>query len=459
MPDNEVPQQVPGDVQNITAALRQFKDRLRAYMLYREYANGEHRLAFATNKFRNAFGSLFRAFADNLCPSVVNAVVDRLTVTGFAVEDGPASIAQDAWAVWQANRMDRRAREIHKEALTSGDAYAIVWPDAQGNVTIYPNDAANVTVHYDPETPGRVLWAAKAWQTDDKRLRLNLYYPDRIEKYITRSKVQSLPDNANAFEQYKPAGEEWPLPNPYDQVPVFHFANDARVGQFGRSELADVVPLQDALNKAVADMLVAMEYVALPQRWATGLEVELDDTGQPKAPGGFLSGAERVWAVGAPDAKFGQFAAADLSQFLAVQEKFRQEIATVSRTPLHFIIPPAGQWPSGEALRSAESAFLEKVLDRQVAFGNVWEDAIRFALKVAGKADAALSCQWKDPTPRVALEVAQIALIKQQLGVSQERILQELGYSPQEVEQITREAEEEADEAASAAARAYNQGA
>jgi len=444
---------------DIAAALAQLRARITDYQLYHDYAAGRHRLAFATEKYRNAFGALFRAFADNLCSGVVDAVADRLVVTGFSVEQGPESAANDAWAIWIVNRMDQRAGEVHNEALTSGDAFVIVWPDGDNNPTIYPQDAANVTVRYDPETPGRLLWAAKVWLADDKRYRLNLYYSDRIEKYVTQAKAEAgLPESGSGFVPFEAPGEAWPLVNPYGQVPVFHFANNARVGRFGRSELADVVPLQDALNKSIADMLVAMEFVALPQRWATGLEVEIDEvTGKPKAP--FVPGVDRIWSVASEDTRFGQFDPADLGQFLEVQEKFRKEIATVSRTPLHFIIPPAGQWPSGEALRSAESAFLKKIRDRQVAFGNIWEDVMRFALRVAGKPDAMLSCQWEDPTPRVALEMAQVALIKQQLGVSQQRILSELGYSPQEIEQIQAEAEENADVAASTAARAYNRGA
>jgi hypothetical protein len=419
----------------IKTALQQFQARAEQYQFYRRYYDGDHRLAFATDKFRSAFGSLFRAFADNLCDSVVDSCADRLIVTGFVVEEGPGSAADDAWAIWQANRMARRAGEVHREALTSGDAYVIVWPDEAGQPTIYANDAADVTVRYDPESPGRVLWAAKVWTAEDGRLRLNMYWPERIEKYVTRNKTYVLPDGAGAFEPYEAEGEPWPLPNPYDQVPVFHFANAARVGRFGRSELTDVIPLQDALNKAIADMLVAMEYVALPQRWATGLEVEIDEaTGKPRAP--FVPGADRVWAVGAPDARFGQFDPANLVQFLDVQEKFRKEIATVSRTPLHFLIPPAGEWPSGEALRSAESGFLAKVTGRQVALGDAWEDVLRFALRVAGKPDARLSCQWKDPTPRADLEKAQVGLMKHQLGASKRQILGELGYSPQEIEQM-----------------------
>ena len=42
--------------------------------------------------------------------------------------------------------MQQRAGEIHKEALKNGDAYAIVWFDPNGEVTIYPQRAANVVV-------------------------------------------------------------------------------------------------------------------------------------------------------------------------------------------------------------------------------------------------------------------------------------------------------------------------
>ena len=439
-------------IPDLAAALKQLKARLPAYQLYHAYADGQHRLAFATDKFRNTFGSLFRAFADNMCAGVVDAAADRLVVTGYAIEGVDATEpeekrqASDAWDIWRANRMDERAGEVHREALMSGDGYVIVWPGADGAPTIYPNDAANMTVRYDPETPGKVMWAAKVWVDDDAggRLRVNLYYPDRIEKYITRGKAQGLPDHSNNFVPYEVPGEAWPLQNPYDRVPVFHFATNGRVGRTGRSELADVVPLQDALNKSVADMLVAGEYMALPQRYATGLEVEIDpDTGKPKPL--FIPGTDRVWATEGEGVRFGQFEAADLEPFLQVQAGFRQQIAVVSRTPLHFIIPPAGDWPSGEALKSAEGAFLKKIRDRQIAFGNVWEDVMRFALQVAGKPDIELDCEWENPAPRDELSQANAAVLKSQIGVPDKQLWRELGYNEKQIEQMLADKEANAE--------------
>jgi hypothetical protein len=51
-----------------------------AYSLYEAYYDGQHRLAFATSKFREAFANLFSAFADNWCEIVIDAPVERLVV-------------------------------------------------------------------------------------------------------------------------------------------------------------------------------------------------------------------------------------------------------------------------------------------------------------------------------------------------------------------------------------------
>jgi hypothetical protein len=436
---------------DIAWALEQLRAREADYTSYANYYKGEHKLTFATDKFRDAFGGLLAAFADNLCKTVVNTLADRLQVIGFASDTKQDSdgIGAAAWTIWQANRMDRRSGEVHIEALRCGDGYVIVWPGPDGAVRIHPQKASQMTIEYDTEEPGVVLKAAKAWQDNLKRWRLNLYYPDRIEKYATAIPATStmastytepLPWSEGNFTVLEVPGEPWPVPNPWGKVPVFHFANDADVGDLGQSELESVIPLQDGLNKSVCDMMVAMEFVALPQRWATGLEVELDDvTGKPKAP--FIPGADRIWSVGDPNTKFGQFAAADLTQFIGVQENFRKEIGLVSRTPLHYIQPTS--FPSGEAMKTAEEPLVNKAKDRAIAFGNVWEDAMGFALSIAGQGGKNLACLWRDPAPRNDLSSVEVQLRKKDLGVSEKQGLRELGYSDEQIEQMDAEKEEE----------------
>lgn len=419
-------------------ALDALAARAPEYQLRERYYAGDHRLLFATERFRNAFGDLFHAFADNLCRVVVNTIADRLEVVGFSLEEGDEAAVDAAWEIWQENRMGHRSKVVHKMALRAGDAYVVVWPDEHGVPRMHPNSALRMAATYDDEQPGVISAAARLWRLGDGRLRLNLYYPDRIEKYATAQTTSDFYSEG----AFRPLEEEPEIDNPWGVVPVVHIANDTEEGGFGRSELQDVIPLQDALNKAVADMLVAMEYVALPQRWATGLEVDIDPaTGKPKVP--FTPGVERVWAVGDADVKFGQFDPANLAQFLDVQNGFRTEIARVSGIPLHYMLLDSGGWPSGEAMKTAEARLTSKVEDAQAAFGNSWEDAMHMALRMLTQDDQTrLSTVWTNPAPRDARTEAETAILRQQLGVSQKQLLQELGYSPEQIDRMATEREE-----------------
>jgi len=294
-------------------------------------------------------------------------------------------------------------------------------------------------VNYDDEESERVNSAVKAWQRTDKRYRLNVYFPDRIEKYLTRqSQPNGMPDSAKAFEPLELEGEPWPLANPYGVVPVFHFANNADIGEAGCSELTNAMPLQDALNKAVLDKMVAMEFAAFPQRYAIGLEVETDPlSGRPINP---FQGVERWVTVANDNAKFGQFEGANLEQFLKVQDGFRMEIARVSGTPLHYFFLQEGNVPSGEALKTIEKRFLKKVENRQGSFGQVWEDVISLALRMSDAntfdvaSDVRLFAQWVDAAPASQKERLEGLLLKQDLGVDEEQLLIEAGYGLKDIQ-------------------------
>src|SRR3954462_3696303 len=83
------------------------------------YYNGDHPLQFATSKFKEAFGALFSAFADNWCEIVVEAPVERLQVIGFRIGSAP-SADEEAWGIWQKNGMDLESMVAHTEAGKCG---------------------------------------------------------------------------------------------------------------------------------------------------------------------------------------------------------------------------------------------------------------------------------------------------------------------------------------------------
>src|SRR3954451_20577446 len=80
------------------------------------YYEGDHRLAFATAKFREAFGSLFAAIADNWMQIVIDSKAERLKVQGFRFGKQPGA-DQLAWDIWQANGMDAASSMAHTEAV------------------------------------------------------------------------------------------------------------------------------------------------------------------------------------------------------------------------------------------------------------------------------------------------------------------------------------------------------
>jgi hypothetical protein len=474
---------------DLELAIQNLRANAARYDKPERYYRGDHDLSFATEKFENAFGSLFREFALNLCPAIVDAVRDKLKITGFSIGPQaslPASVVPDADntiansnstfdprptktvspspplpasasalhaaldSIWFANRLDLTAEEIHLEALKLGDAYAIVWPDSSGGVTIYPQRARSCTVIYDDEIPGQMRFAAKYWRDRDCLVRLNLLYPDRIEKYISRNKSDlSLPD----FREFLPVGdrtgfmsdylsgdtdtgESSTVPNPYGMIPLFHFSNTCEIGTFGKSELQQAIPIQNGLNKSVLDMLVAMEFSAFRQRWVTGLEVEYDPTTGEAIPP-FKVGCDRLWLASNPQVSFGDFNTTDLDQFLKVKDSFRVDIASVTGTPLHYFLQNIRGFASGEALGRSEARFLSKVRDRQRAFGQTWAACLSFALEVAGFAPGILlRPQWEDPAPMAQREFLENLILKKKLGISTQQALQEAGYAPTDISQM-----------------------
>ncbi len=469
----------------IEQAIEQFRTNTQRYSKSERYYRGEHNLSFASEKFQNTFGSLFREFAMNLCPAICDAVKDKLKVTGFGVDAVGAprvsspTVKEGALAnaratdtlryaadrIWQNNRMATRSGEIHKEALKNGDAYAIVWPNVDGEVTIYPHKAANIAIAYDEESPGKILWAAKYWRTADKHTRLNLFYPDRIEKYITAKQSEGILPEAKEFVPFgtHSAGTQAPLPanagnglkalrasnvmqagslhsnvipNPYGIVPVFHFANNADIGTPGQSELEAAIPVQDGLNKSVLDMLVAMEFSAYRQRWAAGIEIAYDKEGKTIAP--FKAGIDHIWISENPNARFGDFDTTNLDQFLKVKDSFRIDMASVTGTPLYYLMPQTKGFPSGESLRKAETRFIAKVRDRQESFGQTWSDLIAFALMLDGHGKSTrLITNWEDPSPMSDREVLENILIKKNIGISVEQALTEAGYGEVDIRTMT----------------------
>src|SRR5204863_2822744 len=165
--------------------------------------------------------------------------------------------------------------------------------------------------------------------------------------------------------------------------------------------------------------------------WAAGIEIEYDADCKAVAP--FAAGVEHLWITENLQAHFGDFEAAELDQFLKVKDSFRVDMASVTGTPLHYFVQTAGDFPSGESLKKAETRFLAKVRDRQESFGQVWADVMQFALRIEGRGDIRLLTEWEDPAPTGEREILENLLLKTRLGLTREQALIEAGYGVEDV--------------------------
>ena len=439
-------------IANVSDALAHFPARrLDLYGLSESYYYGEHRLTFATQKFRNNFGNLFKTFSDNLCGSVVDIQKERLEVIGFStsraslkeedvngtkwarVSDPPG---ERAWEIWEDNAMDVRADEVHRDSLLFGDGFVIVWPDADGKPAIWPQSAQTMAVSYSVTEPGVIDSAAKYWVEGDWYY-ITLYLPDEVRRYKAKRKTQPNLEGELQTTGSAPKPEEYTqfdaIPNEWGRVPVFHFPNRVHRA-YGVSELQDVIPLQDALNKSVMDMMVGMEFQAFRQRWVTGMSVEIDpDTGRPMQT--FEPGSDRVWMFEDPNVNVGEFSQADITQFTGAQEKFRAEISRVVGVPGHYFFVSGSEAPSGEALKTAELRFSRKIKNRQKVYGKIWEEVIKFACTIAGESveDVDFNAVWFSDSPRSENEFMDVQTKKGALGVPDWQIFKELGYDDDQI--------------------------
>ncbi len=408
---------------------------------FNSYYEGRHPLAFASEKFRQAFGGLFVASAANWCPLVIASVLERLHVDGFRARSGAGETDNRAWQIWQHNFLDADSQVAHTDALIYGRAYTVVGPGDEGDPPIITVESPLNIIHRVSGANRRRRTAALRVFLDDERVPCaTLYTPELVWRWqrTGRSGQPEGDDTPLTHATWEPRvvdGRDWPEVNELGVVPVVPLLARPRMDPYGSSELHEVIPVQDMVNKTVADLLVASEYVAMPQRWAVGLEIENDPTtGQPREP--FKSGT-RLWQAEDGDTTFGEFSGADLSGYAATLTAFKQDIATMSRTPPHYFYL-SGQFPSGESIKSAEAGLVAKAHERMLSFGEAWEETIRLALaldsgNLAALAERDTETIWRDPEYRTEGEHVDAVLKRASLGVPQEQLWEDLGYSPQQI--------------------------
>lgn len=424
--------------------------------LYADYYAGVHRMQFATQKFREAFGSLFGTVHDNFCSIIVDKLVERLEVQGFRFGNADAetvSQADDtAWAYWQANGLDADFAKGIREGLTKGEFAMTVWADRRGKPRMTVEDPLNVIVATDPADRRIRRAALKRWYDPDfGQVFATLYMPDAIWKFQSTTGISDpryditqsvLKARGIAWEPREVPGEAWPLPNALGVVPVVAFANKPDLAGVGVSELRDIVSIQDSINKLLSDLLVAAEFGAFRQRYAVNVVLEVDEnTGRAVEP--WKIAADRLLTApppldpSQPEVRFGEFSQTDLGPYITSIEMLLRHAAVISRMPPHYLLGGSAVFPSAESLRSAETGLIRKARDRMRDLSEPLEEVMRLAFEVTGDRslrDVEVETLWADPETRTESEHIDALVKMKSLGVPEKGLWPRIPASPSEID-------------------------
>lgn len=416
--------------------------------VYNDYYLGKHKLEFATEKFQEAFGGLFREFAENVCGVVVNSMVERIGVLGFRLQ-GETDADSEMRRFWQANNLDAKMPQGFREAAIKGEANIIVGPG--------PGDVPRITVEDPLETivltlNGERIVALKRWYDSTLgRWRAFVYYRDRIEKFWAANAAvgTAAPLTISAWSpQDDVEGDPQTLTHNLGAVPMVPLPNGPDIHDTGTSELAEVVPIQDAINKFVADMIVASEFQSFRQRYLVGLDIPIDpNTGSPignyqAAVSRFLFFNKSTDADPNDKTEIGEFGQVDLGPLIDAVKQRLQMIGTIKRIPIHYLISQQGNPPSGESLAASETGLVAKAVDRQRDWTGSLKEVFRLAYLIAGNEERAAAIPilgevlWRDPRFRTETEHVDALVKLRALGIPDEFLWEQKGYTQEEIDRI-----------------------
>lgn len=391
------------------------------YDRYYAYYDGDQPLTYTSKRLEQIFQNLDAYFAENWCAVVIDAVRDRINLREVQVADTKKQ--QLLNEIWFGSELALESDEAHEAAMVTGESYLIAWTDEAERPTAYYNDPRLCHVFYQAEYPRVKRFAAKWWVAEDDHLQMTLYYPDKLEYYASKQKASNV-SSVSSFQLVDSAV------NPYGAIPVFHF----RTGQRrARSELTNVLPIQNGINKLLTDMMVTAEYLAFPQRYIIS---NADIQGKVRNAPNEILDLPAGDGIG-QQTQAGQFPAADLENYLKAIDNMATALSSITRTPKHYFFS-VGSNLSGEALIAMEAPLNKKAQDRIDRFTPVWQQISAFMLQIAGEQAEPIEITpvFDKPEtiqPRTGAETREINV---RAGMPLVTVLREEGWSDSRIQQM-----------------------
>jgi hypothetical protein len=376
----------------------------------------------------------------------VDSLEERLDVEGFRLP-GADEADEALWAVWQANGLDEESQLAHVDALALRRSYVCVGsgefgPDADDesrdpSLPLVTVESPFEMIHEDDPRTRLPRAVAKVYQDGSDRLG-TFYLPGRTSWLEWRSGS---------------SGRGWVEVDRDEHgigIPVAPIVNRGRTAQrYGVSEMSDVIGLTDSAARALTNAQLATEIMAIPQRYVLGATkgdfVDADGN-QLTAWEAYLGS---VWALQNPDAKVGQFSAADLKNYADIVNHYATLVSGATGLPMRYLGSNTANPPSADAIRADEARLIKRAERRQRAWGGSWERVMRIVRRIQdGSWDpklAGMETLWRDAATPTKAQAADAVVKLFQAGViPRAAALEDIGYSATRRAKIAQQFAEEA---------------
>jgi hypothetical protein len=388
------------------------------------YLNNEPPQAFLTPTSRRYLDASLIKMAVNVPRLVCESISERLVPNGFS--------DPRAWPLWTACDLDQTIGEAIFDSLAYGCGYVLVWArDGRPVASVEPADQCAVL--RDPGTRG-VVAGVKRFRTA-KTTEVYVYLDYEVQHWRASS-----PGAGSGFNLVET------IPHNLGMVPLVPIDNR-------RSEITDVLPLCDALNKCLLDLVIGSHTAGFGRRWATGVDLiekpVIDDDGNPVLDG--VTG-EPVIEVTSPiddlvtvpmaisegvDTRFGSFSEPTLSGFETAVRVLVSQIMAVSSLPSHYLGVLTSQPSSADGLRASEQALVARCEQRQLVMGRALEQVARLLVAVdTGQKPSTIDMRvsWRPADSRSESQLSDsVTKLVQSNILPVSYALRKLGYSDDEI--------------------------
>ena len=397
------------------------------------------------SRFKRAWDAYYGRFArplkvkpnqadDNVIVNFARVVVDKGVSflfgqdVAFEISETEETAAEE-WLdmCWRANRKMTLLQKLALNGAVCGHAFVKILP-TQPYPRLVVLDPSTATVRWEPDDIEKVVSYRIQYPAIDPQTGKPIAVRQVIERDGQGWRVTDQVSQANSVAWTTTSEAIWPHPWP----PIADCQNLPAPNEYwGISDLEDdVLQLNHSINFVLSNIARIIRFHAHPKTWGRGftanqLNIAVDETIVLPSPDAELRNLEMV---------------SDLSSSIALYERLREALHEVSRVPEVATgkLNSAGAL-SGVALNILYQPLLEKTETKRRTYGDLLVELNRRLLALGGFGEENYTVlHWPELLPGDPKAEAETALLQQQIGVSQDTLLERMGFNP-ELERQKRE--------------------